>query len=74
MISVKSPNFFSRDYILGLPTNAVASESQVGTTKKYISLVNIGFEGPRSITSQVRGNYFSIMKGIFVFINSCYAR
>lgn len=61
-------DIFHKDFILGLPTNAVATTKQTQIIKDKISLVNIGFEGPRNITSKVRGDYDIIMQGIHNFI------
>lgn len=59
---------FAENFILGLPTNAVATQHKIDIIKKYFSLVNIGFEGPYNITSNVRGNYDLILDGIKAFI------
>ncbi len=61
-------DIFYGNFILGLPTNAVASESMLRVIKEKIDFVNVGLEGPRSITSRVRGDYDLIMKGIYNFI------
>lgn len=61
---------FSGDFILGLPTNAVATEEQTKLIKDNFGLVNIGFEGPFNITNKVRGDYDLIIKGIKNFIKN----
>ena len=55
---------FDTGHILGLPTNAVASEENLAVIKARHISVNVGLDGPRSITSRVRGDYDFIMKGI----------
>lgn len=57
-------DIFSENHILGLPTNAVASEKNLDIIKKHKISVNVGLDGPRAITSRVRGDYDFIMKGI----------
>lgn len=59
---------FAKDFILGLPTNAIATKEQTQIIKDNFSLVNIGFEGPYNITTQVRGDYDLIMDGVKNFI------
>lgn len=61
---------FSKRHILGLPTNAVASESNIKVIKDNRISVNVGLDGPRAITSRVRGDYDFIMKGINGFIKN----
>lgn len=63
-------NIFSSKHILGLPTNAVASESNIKVIKDNHISVNVGVDGPRAITSRVRGDYDFIMKGIREFIKN----
>lgn len=61
---------FSERHILGLPTNAVASEKNMEIIKKNKISVNVGLDGPRAITSRVRGDYDFIMKGLKGFIKN----
>lgn len=61
---------FSKRHILGLPTNAVASESNIKVIKDNRISVNVGLDGPRAITSRVRGDYDFIMNGIVSFIKN----
>lgn len=59
---------FSQNHILGLPTNAVASKDNIAVIKDNNISVNVGLDGPRSVTSKVRGDYDFIMKGIHELI------
>lgn len=61
---------FSERHILGLPTNAVASEKNIEIIKRNKISVNVGLDGPRAITSRVRGDYDFIMKGLKGFIKN----
>lgn len=63
-------DIFSPNHILGLPTNAVASEKNMKVIKDNHISVNVGLDGPRSITTRVRGDYDFIMKGIRGFIKN----
>lgn len=63
-------DIFSKNHILGLPTNAVASEKNLEIIKENHISVNVGLDGPRAITSRVRGDYDFIMKGIRGFIKN----
>ncbi len=63
-------DIFSPNHILGLPTNAVASENNMRIIKENNISVNVGLDGPRAITSRVRGDYDFIMKGIRGFIKN----
>lgn len=60
-------DIFHGYFIIGLPTNALASSNLIQTIKEKINFVNIGLDGPRNITTQVRGNYDLIMKGLMEF-------
>ncbi|MBR6096150.1 MAG: radical SAM protein [Oscillospiraceae bacterium] len=61
---------FSGNHIIGLPTNAVASDENIEIIKRNNISVNIGLDGPRAITSRVRGDYDFIMAGIRSFIKN----
>lgn len=61
---------FSNKHILGLPTNAVASERNMEIIKRNKISVNVGLDGPRAITSRIRGDYDFIMKGLKGFIKN----
>ena len=63
-------DIFSKKHILGLPTNAVASEKNIKVIKDNHISVNVGLDGPRAITSRVRGDYDFIMKGVREFIKN----
>lgn len=60
-------DIFCGKHIIGVPTNAVASEKVMHSIKGKIDFVNIGLDGPRNITSRVRGDYDSIMEGVWQF-------
>lgn len=64
----KVVDVFCKRHILGLPTNAVASEKNIAIIKEKQISVNIGLDGPRAITSKVRGDYDFIMSGLKGFI------
>jgi len=63
-------DIFSGNHIIGLPTNAVASEKNITVIKENHISVNIGLDGPRAVTSRVRGDYDFIMKGVRGFIKN----
>lgn len=63
-------DIFSERHILGLPTNAVASKKNLEVIKKNKISVNVGLDGPRAITSRVRGDYDFIMEGLKGFIKN----
>lgn len=63
-------DIFKDNHILGLPTNAVASKQNIQVIKNNNMSVNIGLDGPRNITSTVRGDYDFIMRGIREFIKN----
>lgn len=63
-------DIFKSNHILGLPTNAIASESNIETIRKNNISVNIGLDGPRAITSKVRGDYDYIIKGLMNFVKN----
>jgi MoaA/NifB/PqqE/SkfB family radical SAM enzyme len=56
-----------RDFIIGVPTNAVRGVQQAEKIAGKIAYVNIGLEGPRAITNRVRGDYDKVMKGVWHF-------
>lgn len=59
-----------KNHILGLPTNALASEKHIETIKNFNISVNIGLDGPRAVTSKIRGDYDFIMEGIRTLIKN----
>ncbi len=61
---------FSERHILGLPTNAIASEGNMEIIKRNKISVNVGLDGPRAITSRVRGDYDFIMRGLKGFLKN----
>lgn len=63
-------DIFKDGHILGLPTNAVATENNLETIKKNNISVNVGLDGPRAITSRVRGDYDYIMQGVMGFLKN----
>ena len=64
---VEIAEMFSRDFIVGLPTNATAGKALAQRLVGKVAFVNIGLEGPRSITNRERGDYNKIMKGVYAF-------
>jgi MoaA/NifB/PqqE/SkfB family radical SAM enzyme len=64
---VEIAEMFSRDFIVGLPTNATSGRAVANRLVGKVSFVNIGLEGPRAITSRVRGDYDLVLKGIYAF-------
>ena len=64
---VEIAEMFSRDFIVGLPTNATPGRAIAKRLVGKVSFVNIGLEGPRAITSRVRGDYDLVLKGIYAF-------
>lgn len=63
-------SIFSGRHILGLPTNAVASASNLEVIKANHISVNVGLDGPRKVTTRVRGDYDFIMQGIRDFVKN----
>lgn len=61
---------FKEGHIIGLPTNAIASEKNLEIIKNNNISVNVGLDGPRAITSRVRGDYDFIMRGVKGFIKN----
>ena len=56
-----------RDFIVGVPTNAVTGTKLAGKLAGRIGFVNVGLEGPRTATNRVRGDFDSILRGIYAF-------
>lgn len=63
-------DIFYGKHLIGLPTNAVANDKLMKVIKNKIDFVNVGLDGPRNVTSRVRGDYDLIMEGIFRFIRN----
>ncbi|MBL9170422.1 MAG: radical SAM protein [Verrucomicrobiales bacterium] len=64
---VEIASMFSQDFIVGLPTNATPGERVAEKLVGKVSFVNVGLEGPRSVTRKARGDYDKIMSGIRAF-------
>ncbi len=60
-------DLFREKFVVGLPTNATMHSRITPALKERISFANIGLDGPRNITSRIRGNYDRIMQGIRKF-------
>lgn len=60
-------DIFGTSFVLGLATNASVPDKLIPILKKRIAFVNIGLDGPRNTTSRIRGDYDTIMKGVFRF-------
>ncbi|MCG2697742.1 radical SAM protein [Candidatus Parcubacteria bacterium] len=57
---------FYSDFVVGLPTNATTVTADIAKDlKNRLDFVNIGLDGPRNITTTIRGDYDKIMKGIY---------
>jgi MoaA/NifB/PqqE/SkfB family radical SAM enzyme len=54
-------------FIIGLPTNATRGLTMAATLAGKVAFVNIGFDGPRSTFSRVRGDYDKVMAGVRAF-------
>ncbi|MFD0332218.1 radical SAM protein [Streptacidiphilus monticola] len=57
-------DLFHRDFIVTVPTNAIRAELHAKNLVGKVASCNVGLEGPRAITSRVRGDYDKIMNGI----------
>lgn len=60
-------DIFCENYILGVPTNAMISDSMLLEFKEKVSFVNVGLDGPRAVTSRMRGDFDAIIDGIGKF-------
>lgn len=61
-------DIFNGETIIGLPTNAtIHNDSIMRVLSEKINFANIGLDGPRSVTSRIRGDYDKIIDGIFQF-------
>ena len=54
-------------FIIGLPTNATRGLAMAPKLAGKVAFVNIGFDGPRSTFSRVRGDYDKVMAGVRAF-------
>jgi MoaA/NifB/PqqE/SkfB family radical SAM enzyme len=55
------------DFITGLPTNATRGLAMAPKLAGKVAFVNVGFDGPRSTFSRVRGDYDKVMAGVRAF-------
>lgn len=60
-------DMYAQDFVLGIPTNATRAHQHAARLAGKVAYVNVGLEGPRAITSRVRGDYDKVMAGIRVF-------
>lgn len=61
-------DLFYGNFVVGLPTNAVIHTPELmQVIKERVDFVNIGMDGPRNVTTRIRGDYDKIMKGIHRF-------
>jgi MoaA/NifB/PqqE/SkfB family radical SAM enzyme len=60
-------DMYSENFILGIPTNATRALQHAKRLVGKVAYVNVGLEGPRSITQRVRGDYDKVMAGIRLF-------
>ena len=58
------------DFIIGLPTNATRGLVMAPRLAGKVAFVNIGFDGPRSTFSRVRGDYDKAMTGVRAFMET----
>ncbi|WP_221354720.1 radical SAM protein [Streptomyces beigongshangae] len=54
-------------HIVAVPTNAVYAELHASRMVGKVAYVNVGLEGPRAVTTRMRGDYDAIMAGVRVF-------
>lgn len=54
-------------FIIGLPTNATRGLAMAPELAGKVAFVNIGFDGPRSTFSRVRGDYDKVIAGVRAF-------
>jgi len=57
-------------FIIGLPTNATRGLVMAPRLAGKVAFVNIGFDGPRSTFSRVRGDYDKAMTGVRAFMEA----
>jgi MoaA/NifB/PqqE/SkfB family radical SAM enzyme len=57
-------------FIIGLPTNATRGLVMAPRLAGKVAFVNIGFDGPRSTFSRVRGDYDKAMTGVRAFLQA----
>lgn len=57
-------DLFRGEFIIGLSTNACTPDKITPALKERIDFINIGLDGPRNVTSKVRGDYDTIMTGV----------
>jgi MoaA/NifB/PqqE/SkfB family radical SAM enzyme len=57
-------------FIIGLPTNATRGLVIAPRLAGKVAFVNIGFDGPRSTFSRVRGDYDKAMTGVRAFLEA----
>ena len=60
-------DMFSKDFIVGLPTNATPAAVVAKKLVGKVAFVNIGLDGPRAITNRVRGDFDKVLRGIYRF-------
>ncbi|MDO8743118.1 MAG: radical SAM protein [Candidatus Azambacteria bacterium] len=61
-------DLFHGNFIVGLPTNAVTLAPELmRILKEKVDFVNIGLDGPRNVTSRIRGDYDKIVEGVYLF-------
>ncbi len=63
-------DLFYGNFIIGLPTNAIKITSDLAKIlKDKIDFANVGLDGPRNVTTRLRGSYDRILRGIDVLKN-----
>src|SRR5262249_24625760 len=62
-------DMYTEDFILGIPTNATRGLQHAAAMVGKVAFVTVGWEGPRSTTNRVRGDYDQVMAGIRAFLD-----
>jgi molybdenum cofactor biosynthesis enzyme MoaA len=57
-------------FVLGLPTNATRGVAMASQIAGKVAFVNIGFDGPRSVFSHVRGDYDRVVAGVRAILDA----
>ncbi len=58
-------DLFSESFVVGLPTNATILDGLTPELAQRVDFVNVGLDGPRNTTSRIRGDYDSIVRGVW---------
>jgi MoaA/NifB/PqqE/SkfB family radical SAM enzyme len=58
---------FKGRFVVGLSTNATLHDRITPELVEQVDFVNVGLDGPRRVTSRIRGDYDTILEGIYRF-------